>query len=183
MRACASACSFREPRTAVYSDFAPAVTDRRALAELVKSDPGVARPTLAFLKRWSCGGKSTSRSSKPLRRRTASGAMSMNSAANCWSASRPPSAKQTSSDRAPDSRRLGQLLRVLQAGVQIHRLQRVGTGADSRTTTFSRASFPKSWPTWSRSACVSPNCPHSSPPPMKRTTRTATIPVSCPTAK
>lgn len=35
----------------IYSDFAPIVTDRRALAELVKSDPGVAKAHATFLEK------------------------------------------------------------------------------------------------------------------------------------
>jgi type I restriction enzyme M protein len=35
----------------VYSDFAPVVTDRRALAELVKSDPGVAKAHARFVEK------------------------------------------------------------------------------------------------------------------------------------
>jgi type I restriction enzyme M protein len=37
------------PNDAAYSDFAPAVTDRRALADLVKSDPGLAKAHTRFL--------------------------------------------------------------------------------------------------------------------------------------
>ncbi len=38
------------PKDAVYVDFAPAVTDRRALAELVKDDPGLAAAHAHFLR-------------------------------------------------------------------------------------------------------------------------------------
>jgi type I restriction enzyme M protein len=37
------------PNDATYSDFAPEVTDRRALADLVKSDPGLAKAHARFL--------------------------------------------------------------------------------------------------------------------------------------
>ena len=37
------------PNDTAYSDFAPAVTDRRALADLVKSDPGLAKAHARFL--------------------------------------------------------------------------------------------------------------------------------------
>ena len=43
-------CFVPRPGDSRYSDFAPAVTDRRALAELVKSDPGVEAAQRGFLR-------------------------------------------------------------------------------------------------------------------------------------
>ncbi len=43
-------CSVPRPGDPLYADFSPAVSDRRALAELVKTDPGVAAAHSRFLK-------------------------------------------------------------------------------------------------------------------------------------
>ncbi len=46
--ACASASSPHAHQITRYCDFTPAVTDKRALADLVKSDPGIATAHAAF---------------------------------------------------------------------------------------------------------------------------------------
>ena len=55
---CASACFVLRPETAsAYADFAPEVTDRRALADMVKSDPSIAKAHARSSKCWKRGGK------------------------------------------------------------------------------------------------------------------------------
>jgi type I restriction enzyme M protein len=45
----------------LYADFTPAVTDRLALAELVKTDPAWRQRRGDFWRRWKSGGKKTCR--------------------------------------------------------------------------------------------------------------------------
>ena len=72
--ACASAAFVpaTAKTTTLYLDFAPDVTDRRALAESSRATQASPRPTHAFSKPWKPGGRSTSRSRGPRPDRTAS---------------------------------------------------------------------------------------------------------------
>ena len=174
--------SCRAPRGPdAYADFAPAVTDRRALAELVKSDPGVADGPRALSRdARSLVASSTCRSSKRSRR-------SNGKKGNVYELRRQllGSIATTFAEQhlLTDHQVRGAFARYvddLQGRPQVHRRQRLGTGADSRRRHSAEPVPRGARRDGTEARCASPNWPRSSPPPMRRTTRTATTPACCP---
>ncbi len=171
-------CFTPRPDDDAYLDFAAEVTDRRALAEIVNSDPGVAEAQRAFLElleSWWNDNVGQIEDLAPanggdgnvyaLRRSLLASMRRSSRAQPCSpairSAERSPagstSSRPTSSPSPPAA----------------------GAPSSSPTERSSRASSPRSWPRWRASASASRSSTLSSPPRARRTSRTRTTPASC----
>jgi type I restriction enzyme M protein len=168
--------------SASYADFTPAVTDKRALADLVKTDPSIATAHAAFrstLETWWSQNLPHVEALAPVDGKRAT---SMNSAACSSAASAAP---LPGSPCSPITRCAGRwpVTSSSSSPSSNPSPSPAGGQSSSQTPTSSRASSPRCWPRWSKIVCAWQSWPPSSPLRMRRTTRTATTQACSPATR
>jgi type I restriction enzyme M protein len=190
--------SLRAPRQRQSLRRLHPAADRRALADLVKTDASVATAhaaCLATLETWWTKHLPTSKPSPPPARKKATPTNSAASSSPPWSLPSP----DVPGGLARDSGNAGRYAARLRLSSPITKSavrspatssssnpssnpspSAAGAPSSSPTPRSSKASSRKSSPRWSATAPASPNSPPSSPPPTRKTTKTPTTPACSP---